>query len=174
MNSTPEPRDEQWQFLWQSRCDVLHKANVTARYHRKRQRFFDLVDKGTKAATVLLGASLLGPAVQSHLPWVAAAISGLGLLALVYGYADRKQSHKELGEAVLMLVAKIEEVPSAGLTVDLAAQWQAEHSRLTAREPPALKTLVILCEHEQSVQSGHAGHIPLPRWHKRVLANWLA
>lgn len=173
MNTLIKPSDAHWQALWERRCDALYKANITARYHRRRQRFFDLLDKATKAATVLLGASLLGESVKQHLPLAASAISGLGLLALVFGYGDRKQTHKELAEAALQLVARIEEVPTALLTDALTTQWLADHSRLNSREPPALKTLVILCEREQAAANGHPNHVPLPAWPKRLLANWL-
>lgn len=167
--------DSTWtEHTWNRRCEVLYKANVTYRYHRKRQRFFDLLDKGTKAATVLLGASLLGESLKQHLPLVAAAISGLGLLALVFGYGDRKQAHKELSESAMQFVAKIEEAGTAKLTDELASQWEAELARLNAKEPPTLKTLVTLCEHEQSTANGHPGHVPLPCWRKRVFADFLA
>lgn len=166
--------DEQWQTLWVRRCDVLYKTNITARYHRRRQRFFDLLDKCTKAATVLLGASLLGETVKQHLPLMASSISALGLMALVFGYGDRKQAHKELAESALQLIAKIEEVPTSLLTDALTTQWLADHSRLNSREPPNLKTLVILCEREQSTANGHPDHVPLPDWHKRVLADWIS
>ena len=159
---------------WDQRCNVLYFVNVTHRYHRKRQRFFDLLDKGTKAATVLLGASLLGDTLKAHVPLVASAISGLGLLALVFGYGERKQAHKELAEAAMQLVAKIEELPVAQLSNALASQWSAELARLNAKEPPTLKTLVVLCEYEQSSANGHPSNVPLPRWHKRLLSDWVA
>lgn len=159
---------------WGQRCNVLYFANVTFRYHRRRQRFFDLLDKGSKAATVLLGASLLGDALKLHVPLVASAISGLGLLSLVFGYSERKQTHKELAEAAMQLTAKIEETSVAQLSNALAGQWAAELSRLNAKEPPALKTLVVICEHEQSTANGHPDNVKLPGWHKRVLADWVA
>lgn len=168
------PEEKAWRRLWDRRCEVLHSANVTYRYHRKRQRFFDLLDKGTKALTVLLGASLLGEAVKQHLPLVAATISALGLMALVFGYGDRKQSHKECAEAAMQLVAKIEEMPTAGITDNFVALVAADHARQNAKEPPALKTLVILCEREQSTAMGHPHHIPRPNLLKRVFADFIS
>lgn len=146
---------------------------VSLRYHRKRQRFFDLLDKLTKAATVLLGASLLGEAVKANLPLVASAISGLGLLALVFGYGDRKQAHKELAEAAALLVAKIEETATADISDEAVAKWEAEHSRLNAKEPPALKTLVIICEWEQACATGNPKHIRRPCWVFRLFADFV-
>lgn len=159
---------------WERRCAVLNRVKVTSRYHRRRQRFFDFLDKGTKAATVLLGASLFGEQLRQFLPWVATAISSLSLLNLVYGYSDRKQAHKELAEAAFFLAAKIEESSISVLNDTLAGLWAAELERLNAKEPPALKTLVIICEHEQCTAEGHPNHVPRPHWFKRLIADFFS
>lgn len=134
---------------------------MQVRYHRKRQRFFDLVDKGTKAITLVLGATLFGKHLDS-LNWVATGISALGLLALVFGYGDRKQLHKELAEQAANLAANIEGQPARHLTVEGAAQWAAEYAKFCAKAPPPLKTLTLLCEREQSTLDGHLDHVKQP------------
>lgn len=158
---------------WERRCQVLSKVKVTSRYHRRRQRFFDLLDKVTKALTMLLGGSLFGPAVAQYLPWIASAIASLSLLNLVFGYSDRKQVHKELGETAFLLAAKIEESPLSSLSDALAGQWAAELERLNAKEPPPLKTLVIICEHEQATAEGHPNHVTRPNWLSRLIADFI-
>lgn len=168
-----EDTDPAFAAAWAQRHDVLHRAGVTLRYHRKRQRFFDLADKLTKAATVLLGATLLGTEVKQAVPMVASAIAGLGLLALVFGYGDRKQAHKELGEAAAQLMVKIEAAPVAALGDALACEWAADLMRLNMKEPPALKTLVQICEWEQSCAAGHAGHVPRPSALRRMVADFV-
>ncbi len=160
--------------LWKRRSDLLHVAYVTYRYHRKRQRFFDLVDKGTKSVTVLLGATLMGDLLKTHAPVAASTISGLGLLALVFGYGDRKQAHKELAEQSIALAGRIEETAAGGITDTAVAAWSAEQARINAKEPPALKTLVVICEHEQAASTGHPEHVPLPGWHRRFLADFVS
>lgn len=162
------------QSLWRRRCDVLYRLYVTYRYHRRRQRFFDLADKGTKAITVLLGASLLGDFLKNQLPYVASTISGLGLMALVFGYSERKQAHKELAESATQMIARVEEATTGELTDEKAGQWEGEFARLNSKEPPALKTLVIICEHEQSTANGHPDTIPLPRWYRRLVADFIS
>ncbi|WP_278653139.1 hypothetical protein, partial [Pandoraea pnomenusa] len=97
--------DELAQAVWEQRCSMLFKAWVQLRYHRRRQRFFDLVDKTSKAATLLFGALLFGQYLR-FLPWLATGISALGLMALVFGYGDRKQQHKELAEQSARLVGE--------------------------------------------------------------------
>lgn len=163
------PTDEQLDAYWAARCDLLYKAWVQVRYHRRRQRFFDLVDKGTKATTLLLGASLFGKHLDA-LPIIATAISALGALALVFGYGDKKQQHKELAEQAAALVASIESTPSGRLTAEETAKWAAEFARFCAKAPPPLKSLTIMCEHEQSVLDGHPDHIKLPRLWRQWLS----
>lgn len=172
--TTPATSDEIPDHVWDQRCGLLHCAYVSFRYHRRRQRFFDLIDKGTKSLTVALGASLIGDTLKRFAPLAASAISLLGLLALVFGYSDRKQAHKELAELAMQIVASIEKSPASKLNVDVVSEWSAEMARLNAKEPPTLKTLVTLCEHEQSTAVGHPNHIALPKWHKRVLADFIS
>lgn len=161
--------DELADTVWKQRCSLLYKAWVQVRYHRRRQRFFDLTDKGTKAATLVLGASLFGKQLQS-LNWVATGISALGLMALVFGYGDRKQLHKELAEQAAGLAALIEEVPARDISVEIVARWSAEYARFCAKAPPPLKTLTLLCEREQSVLDGHTDHVA----HQTFWRRWLS
>lgn len=157
--------------LWHRRHGLTFKLAVSYRYHRKRQRFFDLVDKATKAATVLAGASLLGETVKNNLPLAAAVISSLGLVSLVFGYGDRKQAHKEMAESFMHLQAKVDEAGLTDFTAAQLAQWEAECSRLDAREPPDLQALVTICQNEQATATGNAAHVyPLPL-HQRLLAS---
>lgn len=44
MPEVPSTEDAQTDAIWGDRCGVLHKAWVQVRYHRHRQRFFDLAD----------------------------------------------------------------------------------------------------------------------------------
>jgi len=153
---------------------ALYKAMVAYRYHRRRQRFFDLLDKWTKAFTVIAGASLLADPIKKNVPLVAMTISGFGLLSLVFAYGDRKQSHKELSEAYALLASKIEGTPTSQLASQLVALWEAEVVALNAKEPPQLHALVTICEREQSIANGHPDHIPLLPLPKRLLADWFS
>ncbi|MBX9935041.1 MAG: hypothetical protein K2Y10_00420 [Burkholderiaceae bacterium] len=171
MPEVPSTEDAQTDAIWGHRCGVLHKAWVQVRYHRHRQRFFDLADKITKSLTVLLGASLMGQWLKDYLPYVASAISALGLLALVFGYSDRKQAHKELAEQAAALIDAIEQVPARELTAGKTSSWGASYARLCAKAPPPLRTLTLMCEREQATADGHPDHIPLQPWRKRVMAD---
>ena len=45
MTNDHSPSDEALQAAWEKRCAILFNAWVQLRYHRKRERFFDLADK---------------------------------------------------------------------------------------------------------------------------------
>ncbi len=158
--------------IWAQRYGVLNKAWVQVRYQRRRQRFFDLLDKLTKSITVVLGASLMGRFFVEWLPWLATAITSLGLLALVFGYSDRKQLHKEIAEQAAKLVASIELVPTNGLSYEMNAKWASEYAQLVAKSPPPLKSLTLVCEDEQAVSEGHKHHVELPIWIKRIFMHF--
>ena len=172
--TAPACDDARADTVWAQRCATLHNAWVQVRYHRKRQRFFDLADKLTKSATVVLGGSLLGQSLKNLQPLVASAIASLGLLALVFGYGDRKQLHRELAEQAAALVGSIEQVPAGELTPARTASWGADYARLCAKAPPPLKTLSLMCEGEQATADGHPEHVRLPSWPKRALSNFMA
>jgi len=175
MNSelaTSSDEDKRLDAYWALRCATLRNAWVQVRYHRRRQRFFDLVDKLTKTSTVVLGASLMGRYVAEAIPLMATAITSIGLLALIFGYGDRKQQHKELAEQAALLVSSIEQVPAGELTPAKVAAWGAEYARLDAKAPPPLKTLSLICEMEQAIADGHPKHVAPPGFIRRMLADF--
>lgn len=164
---SPEEESARLDAMWRQRHVTLNRVWVQVRYHRKRQRFFDLIDKITKAVTVVLGASLMGQYFRDFLPWLATAITCLGFLALVFGYGDRKQLHKDLAEQAAKLMAEIESSTVASLSFEKTAHWTAEYARLVAKAPPALKSLTIMCEREQALYEGHTDHVKQVPFYKR-------
>ncbi len=158
--------------LWSRRHDALYHAKLGHLYHRKRERFFDLCDKLTKSATVVFGASLLAAEFRALTPLIGLLVSAMGLLALVFGYTDKKQRHKELAESHIDLVGKIESLGLTHFTEQDTNSWQLELAKLNAKEPPALGTLVVVCQNELALAEGQPKSIvPIPFW-KRFFANW--
>ena len=156
--------DEQFQEVWRRRCVMLNWAGLTYRYHRKRQRFFDVMDKLTQAAAVGGGVAVAGKTLPDNLPLVGGLIAFTGLLALVYGYGDKRQCHKELAEQAIQLAGAIESLPVRQLTEDQGCAWERVRTTIDLREPPNLKTLVSKCEWEQAVADGHPNHVARPGW----------
>lgn len=153
------------------RHGAVYGAKLGLLYHRKRERFFDLCDKLSKSFTVVLGASLLAEHVRAITPAIGALVSAVGLLALVFGYSDKKQRHKELAEEYALLQARIE---ACGTTCTMAEanQWHSDLHRLNAKEPPTLGTLVVICQNEIAIAEGKPDSVvPVGRY-KQLFANW--
>ena len=160
-----EPSDAEWERIWGRRCELLNWAGITYRYHRKRQRFFDVADKLTQAAAVGGGVAVAGRTLPDSLPAVGGFIAFTGLLALVYGYGDKRQCHKELAEQAVELSGEINGCPVRSLTEEKVCEWERKRADIDLREPPGLKTLILKCEYEQAVAEGHTSHVaPVPWW----------
>lgn len=160
--------DAEWTRLYKRRAELLNWAGITYRYHRKRQRFFDWMDKLTQVAAVAGGVAVLGKSLAEYLPWVGAGISLTSLLALIYGYGDRRQSHKELAEEAISFSGKIQSTPLADLDESCLCAWEVARAAIDLREPPNLKTLVSKCEWEQATSEGHPNHVAAPRWYQQA------
>lgn len=160
-----EPND-----LKTRRHELIYCLKLGVSYHRRRERYFDMCDKGTKTITVILGASLLASYIKELAPVVGAAVSAIGLMALVYGYTDKKQKHKELAEAFSELYAKVEaagrEPPSDAVDI-----WLGELHKLNAKEPPCLGTLVVLCQNEIAIAEGKPESVVHVNAYKKLFAN---
>ncbi|CAN7556373.1 hypothetical protein LJR074_004006 [Acidovorax sp. LjRoot74] len=159
---------------WEKRLNTLHRAWVQVRYHRRRQRFFDFLDKGTKAITAVLGgASIVGSQLKEVGPLVGPSIALLSLISLVYTYSDRKQTHKELAEQFAGVVASIELTPESLESAEEVAKWASDYARIVAKCPPALKTLTIICEREQSISDGKRPTVDPPGLLARLFSDFL-
>lgn len=163
----PKPAD-QGQLRWNARSEILNWAYITYRYHRKRQWFFDLCDKVTQAASVIMGLAVFGKPVQDHLPALGITIASLGVLALVFGYADRKQCHREIADLARQLAGEIAAVLDAQLSDADLARWELRRTDIDVREPPNLKTLVEKCEWEQACAEGYPDLKQKPCWLRQL------
>jgi hypothetical protein len=158
------PSDDEWNRVWACRCELLNWARITYRYHRKRQKFFDMADKLTQVAAVTGGVAVLGKTVSEYLPWIGGGISLVGLLALVFGYSDKRQCHKEIAERANRLTGDICSLSINALDEKQISVWERVRAEIDLSEPPNLKTLVQKCEWEQAVADGHPNHTKEPRW----------
>lgn len=111
--------------------------------------------------------------VKEWLPLLAALISGLSLLALVFGYGDRKQAHKELSEVFMALRSRMQAVGQRQFTAGQIDAWCADMEAINAKEPPSLWLLVSICEFEEHVARGHPPLLK-PSRQQRFLAHWLS
>lgn len=136
----------------------MHWAKVTFRYHKKRERFFDLCDVTTQIVCTASGVALFANVFAN---WAAASLVTLSsIIALVVRYSDRKQRHIELAKRTQKLISDIEKIPVDDVTQEQISAWVQIRSQINADEPPCIRTLVALCEYEQSIEDGYFDHAP--------------
>ncbi|MBT9462534.1 hypothetical protein [Hydrogenophaga sp.] len=161
MLHTNRPPDE-----WDLRCELWHRLWIAYRYHRRREAWFDKLDKATTAISVLLGATILAKALECWLPFAASVIAGLGFLSLVFNYSSRRVLHNELAVKLMLLIADIEGVPIDDLTMEQVAMWKKRYAaEVSTKEPPMLKALAMACEYEQAIAVANPKPPPkVPGW----------
>jgi len=143
-------------LAWKARGAFRYHAGSCLRYHRRRQRFFDGLDKLTKTLTVAVATTFL--ADLSGQKFVASIFASLTLLDLIFGYGDRRNQHQRAGDMAAELFESIEGTPLDRTTTETAARWGALYAKLLAFAPPTLKCLKLICEREQSIADGKREH----------------
>ncbi|MBD8629011.1 hypothetical protein IFT64_18925 [Oxalobacteraceae sp. CFBP 8753] len=134
-------------FLWNERRYVEYRVELSVRYHRKRERFFALCDRCSKAVSLIAGTA----AFSSLLPTanaksVAGLVVALGAMpALVMAWGDRARLHGELAQKFLAIEAEIVRVGKRKFTEEQVNEWHAQLLGLEASEPPTLGALEALC-----------------------------
>jgi|GEM_PF-3354582 len=136
------------QYLWGQRHLALEKAEVSALYHQKRERFFELLDKYSKATSLLCGSAALWKIANPRVvEAMALAITFLSALSLVFSFSERSKRHAELARGFCLVAGDIVKLGRDFLDADVN-RWNESLYKLDASEPPALGALVVLCQNE--------------------------
>lgn len=162
-------------YLWDKRHTILYRIELSVLYHLKRERFFDLWEKTSKAIAIIGGSAVFASIVgELGLKIIAATITVTFTLALVFGFADRSKRHAELAHKFKLLESKVIERGERDFTEDDLKTWEAQTRFMEASEPPALNALVVLCQNELATASGHTDHIVHLPWYRKLLAHFVS
>jgi hypothetical protein len=160
-------------YLWDLRHGVLYRAELSGLYHRKRERFFALLDRGSKALALIAGtaafSSLLDSAKEKALAGLAVAIATLP--GLVFSWADKARMHAELAQKFIQLQAEIVSTGERDFTEEQLSAWQGKLRLLEANEPPTLSGLVRLCQNQLAMAAGQADRVFPLTWKERCFAH---
>lgn len=135
--------------LWEERQEALYDAELSALYHQKRERFFELLDKFSKAAAVIGGSAALWKIADTGtVEIIAMVITVTSTLSLVFSFSDRSRRHAELAVGFRLISAEIAAKGKRNATEDDINSWKGKIHTSEAKEPPALAALVTLCRNE--------------------------
>lgn len=154
--------------LWERRHALLFRCELSTLYHARRARFFDLLDRGAKAVTLVGGSATLWKLTSPDaLAWIGLAVTAASALALVAGFAERARRHGELAAGFKGIEAQIRAAGEAPLDAAALAAREADVARLESGEPAAMVALVRLCHAELARAAGQPA-VSLP-WYQRAL-----
>ncbi len=164
---------EERKFLWDERHQVLLKLEVSALYHLKRERFFELFDKIFKAISVIGGSAALWKSTQGQgqvdiMQYIAIVITVCSSLSLVFSFSDRARRHAEFARSYRKLLSEIHKRGKRGFKEEDTNLWMAQACEIEAGEPLALSTLVVICQNEISIASGHQPSVFVPWWQRKI------
>lgn len=144
--------EEELDHAWNKRENALYRAELSALYHQKRERFFELLDKLGKAVAVFGGSAALwkigDPGLVSQ---IAALITASSALSLVFSFSERSKRHAELARSFREVAGDIVGTSDFSIRDAKASEWMGKVCALEAKEPPALSALVVLCQNELAV-----------------------
>lgn len=165
--------DAEQTYLWQRRYDIQYDVELTALYHRKRERFLDVWDKSIKAVAIL-GSSA---AISTLLPPVGVQIAGATVavsttLSLVFGLSEKARRHSDLAAQFIALDAEIAGKGERDFEEPDLNHWEGRKREIEASEPPALGGLVRLCQNQMAKARGQWDKVYPLSWYQWITAQF--
>ncbi len=158
--------------IWKGRHDLLWRVQLSAHYHRRRERFLASWDRFFKYVAVVGGSAaastLVGP---QFLPWLALAIAAGSAMSLVFGLADSARRHGELASQYKRLEAEVRLLGEHEFTDADIARWCARLAEIESGEPAAIQGLIALCTAE--LEQAHGIETPKITLIDRVRAQYI-
>lgn len=139
--------------LHMRRHTIIYKIRLSTLYHRKRERFFDMLDK-LVSSFILVTATAAVTSIFQQLAGIektlAAITAVLSLIPVVFNPAQKARHHNQLVQSYCRLLASCEQ---AGETwsEDQCNQFSAQIVEISAAEPTPLGALVADCQNELSI-----------------------
>ncbi|MQA38629.1 hypothetical protein [Rugamonas aquatica] len=144
-------------FLWSERLYVQYRAELSTLYHRKRERFFALCDRCSKAASLIAGTaafSSLLPTAEAK-AWAGVVVAASTMPGLVMAWNDRARLHGELAQKFLAVEAEIVAKGKRDFTESDLNTWLAKILAIEASEPPTLGGLTAVCHNQLATSNGN-------------------
>jgi hypothetical protein len=175
---TPPPAQEftdaELDHAFEKRCNALYKAELSALYHQKRERFFELADKLGKAASLFGGSAALWKIGEEEVvKSMAAFITASSALSLVFSFSERSKRHAELAQGFRTIISEILAKSEFEITPNDAGNWMSKVCALETKEPPSLSALTVMCQNELAIAKGAIDKLHPQSWITRVLAHFL-
>lgn len=160
-------------YLWGKRHEILFRAELSALYHQKRERFFELLDKFGKAISLIGGSAALAKFAGPDLVTIMAVlITSSSAFSLVFSFSDRSKKHGELARNYKALLSEIAAKGERDYNEDDLLRWEAKVLNIETGEPPALTGLVVMCENQIKISRKDYSTVVKMPWWQRLWAHF--
>lgn len=142
------------EYLLDKEYELNFNLGRSIRYHKARQHFFDLLDKGTNFVSILFGSSSVFVLSQDNTNlamWLGLILAMISALSLVFGFATKARDHFDFSKQYAILERRLIKEP---LNLDLLKSVADEIRAIESNEPKTLKTLNDLCWNEEAMALG--------------------
>lgn len=156
------------------RHEIIYKIRLSTLYHRKRERFFDIVDKavsGLVLTTATAAVTSLFQGVAGAEKSLAAITACLSLIPVVLTPAQKARHHNQLSQRYCQLLATCTQA-GEDWTEAQCNQFSAQLIEISASEPTPLTALVADCQNELAI-SYNEGPAATLKWHHHLLKHLL-
>lgn len=158
---------------WQKRFDIVYKCQLSSLYHRKRERFYSLLDKISNALALIAGTSAMSellPSAQAK-AIAGAIVAAVTLPGIVFTWADKARAHALLASKFIALESEI--IGAGILTSSQLDKFSEQALKLEVEEPPQLSALTRLCQNEIAFAMGEKGSINKLSFRERLFAHFI-
>jgi len=171
MSDTTE--NDEFAALWDRRHGILYRIELSVLYHRKRERFFDTVDRLIKTVALIGGSAAFAKATDADIvKWAAVAIALTSAFSLVFAFSERARKHAELGKSFSELAANLLQKGERDFSEADLNLLEADVRHLESTEPATLGALVVICQNELAVAQNHPEMLHELRFHQRLFAQF--
>ena len=153
--------------------NLIWGVRRSVRYHRKRQAFFESLDRWTSFCLLLLGSGSVALILHENDGWAMVAgvlVAVFSSLKLVFAYSRKAARHGRFASDF----TRIEKKQIADESDQAVKEATGLRLELEANEPPILRVLDILCHNEliRAMGIDNPGEKVPVLWYQRLLANW--
>lgn len=161
-------------WLIEMRAYIIHRTQLSTLYHRKRERFFALLDRWSKAAALVAGTAAFSSALPSP---DAKSVAGLcvaiaTLPGLVFAWNDRARLHAEFAQKFALIDSEVVGDGWSSLSETKFDSWLGKIHQLEASEPLILFNLLMLCKNQIASNKYEPEIIVDLRWWERWTAHF--
>lgn len=158
--------DDEHKHLWNRRCDIIYRAELSTLYHRKRERFFALLDRWDKIFTLLFGTAAFAQVITlDRQPLLALPFVMLALASLIFDFAESARRHGELASSFKLLESTIEAAGERDFVEPDLNLWSARLREIESGETSVYNLLVRICQNEIARSRGNKGDVTyIPVW----------